>query len=110
MRGQLNAVECKRQPGGCGGSCRAAWGFAKWSNVPGEVVLDRCTVVGGGVNAPAVQLEIKGAASLITFANCIEGSPRACVTANGWVRWRYNKSELTWLPGTMGHRLTPQTR
>ena len=22
---------------------------------------------------------------------------------------RYNKSELTWLPGTLTHRLTPQT-
>ena len=90
MRGQLNAVECKRQAGGCGGSCRAAWGFAKWSNVPGEVVLDRCTVVGAGINAPAVQLEIKGPASLMTFANCSFGmstaaaSPAIAFTPHYW--------------------------
>ena len=55
-----------------------------------DVVLDRCTVVGAGVNGPAVQLEIKGAASIMTFANCSFGmsnaatSPAIAFTPHYW--------------------------
>jgi hypothetical protein len=90
MSGQLDARACKKQSGGCGGSCRAAWGLAKWATGAGQIVFDRCTAIGAGINAPAVEIEIKGPDSLATFTNCSFGmsteaaSPAIALTPRYW--------------------------